>query len=78
QLTYCWPLLLAGPSSKSAAADALPQLNHILSYPTLLFVDRDNRVRRIHTGFNGPATSKYQAFIEEFEATMAELIGEEN
>ncbi|MEM6877074.1 MAG: TlpA disulfide reductase family protein [Bacteroidota bacterium] len=73
-----WPLLLAGPSSKSAAADALPQLNHILSYPTLLFVDRDNRVRRIHTGFNGPATSKYQAFIEEFEATMAELIGEES
>ncbi|MEM6395193.1 MAG: TlpA disulfide reductase family protein [Bacteroidota bacterium] len=70
-----WPLLLAGPSSKSAASDALPQLDQILSYPTMLFLDRENRVRRIHTGFNGPATSKYEAFKAEFEATVAELVG---
>lgn len=72
-----WPLLLAGPSSKSAASEALPQLNRIISYPTLLFVDRQNRVRRIHTGFNGPATSKYEEFIIEFEATITELMAEE-
>ncbi|MEM9260056.1 MAG: TlpA disulfide reductase family protein [Bacteroidota bacterium] len=71
-----WPILLAGPSDKEAAGRVLPMLNKIISFPTLLFVDRDNKVRRIYTGFNGSATSKYQEFTEGFEASVQELIGE--
>lgn len=71
-----WPVLLAGPADKDAAGDALPMLNKIISYPTLLFVDRDNKVKRIYTGFNGSATSKYDEFVSGFKASVAELIGE--
>lgn len=69
-----WPVLLAGPSDKGAAGIALPMLNKIYSYPTLLFVDRNNKVKRIYTGFNGKATSKFEAFERSFKASVAELI----
>ncbi|MGB3802212.1 MAG: TlpA disulfide reductase family protein [Lewinella sp.] len=69
-----WPILLAASNDKREAGRALPMLNQVISYPTLLFVDRDNRVRRIHTGFNGPATSKYAEFEESFDTSVQELL----
>ena len=36
----------------------------------MIMLDKNNRVRRIHTGFDGPATSRYGAFKGEFEALM--------
>jgi thiol-disulfide isomerase/thioredoxin len=69
-----WPVLLAGSSDKEAAARALPMLNKIFSFPTLLFVDRDNKVKRIYTGYNGKATSKFEEFRQGFEDSVAELI----
>jgi thiol-disulfide isomerase/thioredoxin len=77
QLDVDWPILLAGSSDKKLAGRALPMLNRVISFPTLLFVDRDNRVQRIHTGFNGPATSKYAAFREEFDASVQALLERE-
>ena len=69
-----WPVLLAGSNDKTEAGRALPMLNKVISYPTLLFVDSDNRVRRIHTGFNGPATSKYAEFAASFDQTVQDLL----
>ncbi len=54
-LTY--PILLAGGStSKAKAAEALPDLTHVLAYPTTIFIDRQGKVAAIHTGFSGPGT----------------------
>ncbi len=69
-----WPVLLAASNDKREAGRALPMLNQIISYPTMLFVNRDNRVVRIHTGFNGPATSKYAAFTESFDESVRSLL----
>ncbi len=69
-----WPVLLAGPSDKEAAGRALPMLNKIISYPTLLFLDRENKVKRIYTGFNGKATSKFAEFEQSFKASVSELV----
>ncbi len=69
-----WPVLLAGSNDKNEAGRALPTLSRVTSFPTLLFVDRDNQVVRIHTGFNGPATSKYAEFTESFDRTVQDLI----
>lgn len=69
-----WPVLLAGSSDKADAGQRLPMLNEIISFPTLLFVDRDNKVKRIYTGFNGKATSEFAAFEESFAASVAELL----
>ena len=69
-----WPVLLAGNYNKDDAGQVLPMLNKVISYPTLLFVDRNNQVQRIHTGFNGPATSQYEDFKRSFDASVQELI----
>ncbi|MEN1783729.1 MAG: TlpA disulfide reductase family protein [Bacteroidota bacterium] len=74
-----YPVLLAqyGSSSKTKAQEKLPMLNHVLSYPTTLFIDKKGVVRKIHTGFNGPATgAPYQAFKKDFEETLNTLLSE--
>ena len=74
-----YPVLLAqvGTSSKSKANEKLPMLNHVLSYPTTIYIDKKGEVRKIHTGFNGPATGeKYTEFKEEFNAFVTTLLEE--
>jgi len=74
-----YPILLAqlGTNSKTKANEKLPMLNHVLSYPTTIYLDKKGEVRRIHTGFNGPATGKkYLEFKEEFEQFVNLLLNE--
>ncbi len=76
-ITY--PILLAqyGSASKVKANEKLPMLNQVLSYPTTIFIDKKKNVRKIHTGFNGPATGeKYLEFKREFENFVSLLLGE--
>ena len=79
KLNIEYPILLAqyGTSNKQKAQEKLPMLNHVLSYPTTIFIDITGKVRKIHTGFNGPATGeKYTEFKTEFEGFVAELLAE--
>ena len=65
-----YPILLAqyGSGSKTKVQEKFPMLNHVLSYPTSIFIDKTGKVRKIHSGFNGPATGeKYVEFKTEFE-----------
>ncbi len=43
------------------------------SYPTTIFIDKKGVVRKIHTGFNGPATG---LFYDEFKADFNKLVDE--
>lgn len=79
RLEIPYPILLAqwGDSDKKKAQEKLPMLTHVLSYPTLIFVDKKGAVRRIHTGYNGTATGeKHLEFKEEFEEFVGELLSE--
>jgi len=69
-------VLYAGHSDKAEASKQIPQISKISSYPTLLFLDKANRIRHIHTGFNGPATSEYNSFTSQFETIVNELLAE--
>ncbi|MFY0631628.1 MAG: TlpA family protein disulfide reductase [Flavobacteriaceae bacterium] len=75
-----YPIVLAqygNTADKKLAQEKLPMLNHIISYPTSIFIDKKGNVRKIHTGFNGPATGqKYLDFKKEFENFVAELLKE--
>ena len=74
-----YPVLLAqyGSSNKTEAQEKLPMLDHILSYPTTIYIDKSGKVRKIHTGFNGPATGdKFTAFKAEFYAFIDALLNE--
>jgi len=68
-----YEMAVAGYSDKKEAAESLPMLNHILSYPTMIFIDKNDQIVKIHTGYNGKATSKYDEFLQDFEATIERL-----
>jgi len=68
-----YEILFAGKSSTEAASKALPALNGISAFPTTIFIDKKGNVRKVHTGFNGPATGK---FYEEFKTEFNELINQ--
>ncbi len=72
-----YDMLIAGTKDKKAAAATLPMLNHVLSYPTTIFIGKDGKVKKIHTGFTGPGTGPYyEAFVKEFNTTIDELLEE--
>ena len=66
-----YPILIAGFRNPREVEEKLPALNRLMSYPTSIFIDREGEVRRIHTGFNGPATG--EVFLE-FQRDFHELI----
>ena len=69
--------LIAGISNKDEAAKKLPMLDRVYAFPTTLFVDRKGVVRKIHTGFSGPATGDhYTQFVAEVKATLDQLLAE--
>jgi thiol-disulfide isomerase/thioredoxin len=69
--------LIAGISDKDDAASRLPQLNGVFAFPTTIFIDRSGKVRKIHTGFAGPATGvHHDKMVREFERTVDGLLAE--
>jgi thiol-disulfide isomerase/thioredoxin len=69
--------LIAGISDKDEAAKKLPMLDHVYAFPTTIFIDRRGEVRKIHTGFSGPATGEhYTRFVDEVKTTLDQLLAE--
>lgn len=72
-----YTFLLAGESSKEKASLALPALNQVIAFPTLIYIDKKGKVRHIHTGFNGPGTGVYfENWVEEHNNLIKELLSE--
>jgi thiol-disulfide isomerase/thioredoxin len=72
-----YPVLIAGISDKAEASKAVPFLDRVRSYPTTIFLDGNNRIRAVYTGFSGPATGP--AFVDlkkKFESLIDQLISE--
>lgn len=75
RLDLKWPVLWGGYADKTEASLALPFLDGLKAYPTMVFLDREHRIHRIHTGFNGPATSQYKQFASDFHNFVNRLAG---
>jgi thiol-disulfide isomerase/thioredoxin len=72
-----YEFLLTGKTGKDAAAQSLPMLNHVMAFPTTIFIDKSGKVRKIHTGFSGPGTGKhYTKFVEETTQLIEALLKE--
>ncbi|WP_434035656.1 peroxiredoxin family protein [Formosa sp. 4Alg 33] len=79
RLGITYPILLAqyGSTNKESAQEKLPMLNHVLSYPTAIYIDKKGKVRKIHTGFNGPATGDlYDDYKSDFKSFIGKLLNE--
>jgi thiol-disulfide isomerase/thioredoxin len=69
--------LIAGISDKDEAAKKLPMLKSFVAFPTTVFIDRKGNVRKIHTGYTGPATGDhYVQFVTEVKTTLDQLLAE--
>jgi thiol-disulfide isomerase/thioredoxin len=66
-------VLYGGYADKSITSEKFPQISKVLSYPTLIFVDKSNKIRHVHTGFAGPATSDFPEFERKFKAIISEI-----
>ena len=52
-------------------------LNKVVAFPTTIFIGKDGKVKKIHTGFSGPGTGiYYDQFIQHFNETVNELLSE--
>jgi thiol-disulfide isomerase/thioredoxin len=71
-----WPVVLAGTAKKEEAQRVFPSLSKVVAFPTMMILDKKGKVRKVHTGFDGPATSKYAGFKAEFGDLVTKLVAE--
>ena len=77
KLDVPYDFLIAGTSTTQSASESLPMFNRVMCFPTSIIIDRKGEVRRIHTGFSGPATGVYyEEFVDDFNQFMKDLIEE--
>lgn len=54
-----FPVYYAGPASKDYAAEKLPFVEEIFSFPSFFFVDANGVIQASYSGFYGPATKEH-------------------
>ncbi|KAB1064021.1 TlpA family protein disulfide reductase [Salibacter halophilus] len=69
-----YEVLLTGYTPQNAEK-AIPELDKIMSFPTMIILSRDHKIVHVHTGFNGPATGKaYDKFVKETEGVVEKAL----
>ena len=73
-----YDMLVTGfTKDKIEVSKSLPMLKQFMAFPTLMIIDKNGKIRKIHTGFSGPGTgSHYADFVKEFEQTIDDLLSE--
>ncbi|ULQ56224.1 TlpA family protein disulfide reductase [Flavihumibacter rivuli] len=74
-----YPILLTGVAANDSlkAQKTLPEIDKIAAFPTTIFIDKKGNIRKIHSGFNGPATGEHhREFKKEFDQIIQELLNE--
>lgn len=70
-----YTVLLTLQTGKDKASESLDFVNKITAFPTTIFLNREHKVVKIHTGFSGPATGKdYTEFKESTESLINNLL----
>ncbi|MBS1651323.1 MAG: TlpA family protein disulfide reductase [Bacteroidetes bacterium] len=70
-----YPILITKQSGKEKASDVFNTLNKIIAFPTLIYLNKNHQIIRVHTGFSGPATGKeYIHFKEDTESLISRLL----
>jgi thiol-disulfide isomerase/thioredoxin len=78
KLDVSYDFVVAGTDDKEKASQTLPMLNRVVAFPTTIFIGKDGKVKKIHTGFSGPGTGVYfEQFKEQFNQTINELLVED-
>lgn len=77
KLNLPFTFLVGGAANKNLAAQHFSMLDHIISFPTTIYVDKKGQIRKVYTGFNGPGTGKYFTdYTKETEEFLEQLLSE--
>lgn len=72
-----YEFLVTMKTGADQASQALPMLNKVMAFPTTIYIDKKGMVRKIYTGFSGPATGDaYTKYVEETNAFVEKLLKE--
>lgn len=72
-----YEFLITMKTGKDQASEALPMLNEVMAFPTTIYIDKKGAVRKIYTGFNGPATGEaHTKFVEDTTRFVEKLLAE--
>lgn len=74
-----YPVLIAPAtvSDEQKTEKTLPQLTPIKFFPTTIFIGKDGKVNKVHSGFYGPGTGAfYEQFKTDFYRTIQSLLAE--
>lgn len=77
QMALPYPVYLGtgADSPQKAAAIVFAQLNHVMSFPTLILIGKDGKVKKVWTGFYGPGTGvHYTNHTKEIEDAVLRLL----
>ena len=77
QMALPYPVYLGSgaDSPQKAAAVVFSQLNHVMSFPTLILIGNDGKVKKVWTGFYGPGTGvHYTEHTAEIEDAVLRLL----
>ena len=72
-----YPILIApvAVSDTLRTEKTIPQIGKIPAFPTTIFLDKQGNIKKIHGGFDGPATGvHYLEYKKEFDKTINELL----
>ena len=72
-----FPMVIATYDPKQDRNAVLP-LEQIRSYPTSIMLDHEGNVVKIHTGFYGPSTKEYEAYVKETREELEALVAKAN
>jgi len=72
-----FPMVIATFDPKQDRNAVLP-LEQIRSYPTSIMLDHEGNVVKIHTGFYGPSTKEYEAYVKETREELEALVAKAN
>jgi len=77
KLELDFTFVVGGNARKSLASEHFNMLNKVISFPTSIFIGRDGKVKRVHTGFNGPGTGDvYTEYVEKTNALVEFLLAQ--
>lgn len=70
-----YTLLIAGSTAEEKPKDLLPGLKNFIAFPTLIFLNKEHQVIKVHAGFTGPSTGEfYEEWKKEFNKTVNEIL----
>lgn len=72
-----YEFLITGKTGAAQASEVFPMLTKVAAFPTTIYLDKKGNIRKVYTGYYGPATGEYHTrYKEQTENFLQKLLAE--